>query len=277
MRLCFIYQDDFAERVIGNLCNASNFCRACGLTCEYCRLEYGSFAEDVYYVYKAPSNLPAFIEDPEKYLPKKTPRCDVIIAIGLHPDILLSLPSMALNAKARAIIIPIENRSWCPPALREQLKERFDEIGIEYSFPKPFCSLEDADQPTIRAFIKRYSIGKPLVEVEVKGDIIANANTIRSAPCGSTWYVTRCMVGRRVSEIEDVVAVAHHSYPCTASMEIDPEIGDAILHKAGYIIREAVKRAVEKEYHRKTEATPKTERRKTFLIVKNDRYHGEHV
>jgi len=27
-------------------------------------------------------------------------------------------------------------------------------------------------------------------------------------------------------------------------MEIDPEIGDTILHKAGYMIREAVKNAI---------------------------------
>ena len=251
MRLCFIYQDEFAERVIGNLCNTANFCKACGLTCENCRLGYGSFAGDINYVYRIPSNLPAFIEDPEKYLPRKIPKCDVIIAVGLHPDILLSLPSIALDVEAKAIIVPIENKGWCPLGVRKQLKERFDEINIEYSFPKPFCSLEDFSQPTIRAFIERYKIGKPIVKVEVKSDIIAKANTIRSAPCGSTWYVVQCIKGRKISEIEDAVAVAHHSYPCTASMEIDPEIGDAILHKAGYIIREAVKKAIEEARRQK--------------------------
>ncbi|MCD6464917.1 hypothetical protein J7L27_00935 [Candidatus Bathyarchaeota archaeon] len=35
-----------------------------------------------------------------------------------------------------------------------------------------------------------------------------------------------------MSKIDDVVAKAHHSYPCTASMEIDGEIGDATLHKS---------------------------------------------
>jgi len=245
LRLCFIYQDEFAERIIGNLCNASSFCRACGLACDYCRLGYGSFAEDIHYVHKVPSNLPAFVEEPEKYLPKKMPECDVIIAVGLHPDILLSLSSIALDAEAKAIIIPVENKNWCPPGVRKQLKEKFNEINIEYSFPKPFCSLEDSSQPIIDAFMERYKIGKPIVKVEVKGDIIVNANTLRSAPCGSTWYVTRCIRGRKISEIEEVVAIAHHSYPCTASMEVDPEIGDAILHKAGYIIREAVKKAIE--------------------------------
>ncbi len=33
--------------------------------------------------------------------------------------------------------------------------------------------------------------------------------------------------------------------PCTASMDKDPQIGDTILHKAGYIIREAVEEGME--------------------------------
>ena len=40
--------------------------------------------------------------------------------------------------------------------------------------------------------------------------------------------------------IRDVIAKAHHSYPCTATMETDPEIKEPILHKAGYLIRAAV-------------------------------------
>jgi hypothetical protein len=64
----------------------------------------------------------------------------------------------------------------------------------------------------------------------------------RSAPCGSTWYVAKKLIGEEVKKegIRDVVAKAHHSYPCTATMAVDPEIGEPILHKAGFQIREAV-------------------------------------
>lgn len=41
-------------------------------------------------------------------------------------------------------------------------------------------------------------------------------------------------------ELLDRISESHHSYPCTASMEKDREIGDTILHRAGYIIRAAV-------------------------------------
>ncbi|MBS7654261.1 DUF166 domain-containing protein [Candidatus Bathyarchaeota archaeon] len=244
MHICFIYQDPFAERVIGNLCNADNFCRACSLLCERCRLKYGSFAGDIQYVHRISANLPAFIEEPRIFLPENMPECDVLIAVALHPDILLAIPQAAQESNAKAVIVPIEDKRWCPPGVRQQMKKKLDETGIEYAFPKPFCSLEPFNQPVIENLVKRYAIGKPEVEVEVRGGFIANANVVRSAPCGSTWYVAQQIRGKKISEIEEAVAVAHHSYPCTASMEVDPEIGDTILHKAGYIIREAVKNAI---------------------------------
>ncbi len=244
MHICFIYQDPFAERVIGNLCNADSFCKACSLLCERCRLKYGSFAGDIQYVHRVSGNLPTFIEEPRIFLPENMPECDVLIAVALHPDMLLAIPQAAQESNAKAVLVPIEDKRWCPPGVREQMKNKLDEIGVEYAFPKPFCSLEPFNQPVIENLVKRYAIGKPKVEVEVRGGFISNANVVRSAPCGSTWYVAQQIKGKRVSEIEEVIAVAHHSYPCTASMEIDPEIGDTILHKAGYIIREAVKNAV---------------------------------
>ncbi|MEM3584643.1 MAG: DUF166 family protein, partial [Nitrososphaerales archaeon] len=44
----------------------------------------------------------------------------------------------------------------------------------------------------------------------------------------------------KIYNIEQIVSKAHHGYPCTASMDFDPELKDTILHKAGYIIRDAV-------------------------------------
>ena len=54
--------------------------------------------------------------------------------------------------------------------------------------------------------------------------------------------LARKLIGKEVrkEEIRDIVAKAHHSYPCTATMAVDKEIGEPILHKAGYLIREAV-------------------------------------
>ena len=64
---------------------------------------------------------------------------------------------------------------------------------------------------------------------------------------GSTWFVAKQLEGVEVDnkrELYDRISESHHSYPCTASMERDRELGDTVLHKAGYLIREAVERAL---------------------------------
>jgi hypothetical protein len=251
LRLLVIYNDEFAERVVGNLVNTSNYCKSCGFTCTFCRQLYGSFAADIQGVYKTPPSLPAFIEEPEKLLPRNPLLCDIILAIGLHHDMLAATPTLAKKARAKAVIAPLENRAWCPRGLRRQLEESLAEIGVECAVPKPFCSLEESGKPVIDSFIRRYQIGKPQVEVKTAGGRITDAQVLQSAPCGSTWYVAQQIKWTRIADLEDTVAVAHHSFPCTASMDVDPEVGEPILHVAGYAIREAVKKAVSRSLERK--------------------------
>ncbi len=264
MRLYFIYGAqgrDFAEKIIGNLVNYSTFCEACGPGCLKCRISYRSFVDDIVGFHEISGGLPTFIEEPEKYLPEDMPECDIVIAIGLHPDILKSLPLISEKTKAKGVIVPIENSSIsystlksisCPLGLQKQIEPDLEELGVEYAFPKPFCSLEETGKPVIDAFIKRYKIGRPILEVEVETvggeEKIANATTIRSAPCGSTWYVAQQIRWHDAEgrDLEDAISKAHHAYPCTAGMEIDPVLKDTILHKAGYMIREAVKEAISK-------------------------------
>jgi len=251
MRLYIIYGDEFAERVLGNLCNLSTFCQSCNLTCSYCRSTYGSFAQDIYRMDKMPENLPRFIEEPEKHLPESLPNCDLVLAVGMQLDLLSAIPTIVERTNAKGVIVPIENRNWCPPGLKRQLEEKLEEAGIEHAFPKPFCSLEETGRPVIDGFMKRCKIGKPLVEVDVTDGMISDARVIRSAPCGSTWYVVEKIKWSRISQIEDTVAVAHHAYPCTASMDIDPEFNEPILHVGGYNIRGAVKDAIERARKRR--------------------------
>jgi len=68
----------------------------------------------------------------------------------------------------------------------------------------------------------------------------------RSAPCGSTWYVAKKLVGVETKReiLYDAIAKAHHSYPCTATMGVDSELKEPILHVAGYIIREEVEKGL---------------------------------
>lgn len=247
MRLFILYGHDLGERVIGNMVNLPDFCKACDLACSNCRAKYSCFAPDVCGAFRVPDGLPEVIDDPEPYLPKFLPHVDLLLAIGIHPDLLATLPTLARTAHAIAAIVPIEDPNWCPPSLRTELQQSFDNLGIECTFPKPFCDLDAAGGGLVEAFVRRYQIGRPLIEVSLLGNLISEARVLRSAPCGSTWYVAQQIKWSArddLESLEQVVSKAHHGYPCTASMEMDPELKDTILHKSGYIIREAVETAV---------------------------------
>ncbi len=256
MRLYIIYGDEFGERVIGNLMNYSTFCTSCGEACSHCRMEYGSFAGDIFGADRMTSDLPTFIEEPEKYLPKNPPECDIIIAVGLHQDILSSIPVLAERTKAKAVIVPLEDPNWCPTGLQRQVEDALNSMGVEHAFPKPFCILEESGHNTIiDKFIQRYKVGKPVVEVTVKDDIITHTKVLRSAPCGSTWYVMKQIEKRKIESINERISEAHHAYPCTASMQVDKTLGDTVLHVGGYAIRGAVQDAIAKATEKKPELT----------------------
>jgi len=125
---------------------------------------------------------------------------------------------------------------------------------METAFAKPFCAMKpDPNKPNIAAFLDRAGIGYPEIDVSVqksrhgKNTIVA-ANVIRSAPCGSTWFVAKKLMGLEPDQpdIRERISEAHHAYPCTASMEHDKELNDTILHKGGYIIRDAVEESFRK-------------------------------
>ncbi len=246
MKLYVIYGDEFGERFIGNLLNCSTFCETCGLLCEHCRAAYPSYASDFEGVFKVNmTSLPSFIDEPEGYLPSNVGSAEILVVIGVHPDLLLAVPKLIVDSKVKGVIVPIEQSHWCPPAVRNQLKNELEEVGVVSVFPKPFCSLEKVGNGGIvDVFIERYRIGRPKIKVEIVEDVIRRTHVLRSAPCGSTWYIAQQVKGHKVKGIKEVVSKAHHTYPCTASMEIDREIGDTILHKAGYIIREEVLKAI---------------------------------
>jgi len=222
----FVYSGDFAERVIRNLINDPSFCKSCGLYCDHCKYGVYSHVHNIRAAIKLPNTLelPPFIDEPEKYMPKKIPWADLCIASGLHKDLLLEMPSTIKKFGVKGLIVP---------------------------FPKPFCSLEhEKEKPTISRFVTELDVGLPELEISTirrgNSEVIGSVIVRRSAPCGSTWYVAKKIMGveTRREILYDAIAKAHHSYPCTATMNMDPEIKEPILHVGGYIIREAVEKAL---------------------------------
>ena len=253
LTVVFIYSGEFAERVIRNLINDPSFCKSCGLYCDSCKYNVYSHVSNILAAIQipAPFELPAFVDDPEKYMPRKIPKADLCVASGLHKDLLLELPHHIQKVGIEGLIVPIEDFAEVPSGLRKQLEERGVELGLETAFPKPFCSLKSAEgKPTISRFVNELKIGKPLLEISTakrgKHEVIDSTVVRRSAPCGSTWYIAKKLIGvePKKESLYDTVAKAHHSYPCTATMSIDPEVKEPILHVGGFIIREEVEKAL---------------------------------
>ena len=260
LSLVFVYSKDFMERVIRNLINDPCFCQSCGLYCESCKYDVYSFVRNIRAAIQLPdpSELPAFIDNPEEYMPKKLPKVDICLASGLHKDLLLELPQHIRNAGIKALIAPIEDWQEVPTGIRKQLEGRCMELGLECAFPKPFCTLApEKDKPTIARFIKEKKVGRPLLEISTmkigKDEVIEYAAVRRSAPCGSTWYVARKLAGVSTKKdvLYDAIAKAHHSYPCTATMVTDPETKEPILHIGGFTIREEVEKALSNDKKQK--------------------------
>nr|MDO8098388.1 DUF166 family protein [Candidatus Njordarchaeota archaeon] len=246
MRIYVIYNGEFGERVIGNLINDKSFCKVCGASCTDCRWKTNwSYCNMIAGVNSPPENLPTIIDNPQDYLPKDPPRCDVVLSIGIHADLASALPLLAQQTAAKAVIFPVEDPKWMSRGLQYQLEKEMTEIGVETAFPKPFCSLEETGRRVIDSFINELKIGRPLMRVSLKGSRIMDTEVLRSAPCGSTWYIAEQIKNAPILGIEERIALAHHSYPCTASMENDPVLKEKILHKGGYMAREAVKRAID--------------------------------
>jgi hypothetical protein len=255
LTIIFTYSGEFAERVIRNLINDPSFCKSCGLYCDSCKYNVYSHVRNIRAAIElpSPSDLPTFIDEPEEYMPKNIPRADLCIASGLHKDLLLELPRYMKRAEVKGLIVPVEDFVEVPFGLRKQVEERCEELSLEIAFAKPFCSLEThEDRPAISRLVTELKIGRPLLEISTarrgRIEVIESATVKRSAPCGSTWYIAKKLIGTETTPevLRDNVAKAHHSYPCTATMGIDPETKEPILHIGGYIIREAVENAIKK-------------------------------
>lgn len=240
MRISILYTGEFGAKVVGNLVNPSNFCISCGDLCDKCRSGRVSFGDLVYEIHELPTGLPEFIEEPGEFLPEMGV-CDLILAMGIHPDLLAGLPLVVGSTGTRAVIVPVEEPGWAPLGLQKQLSEKLESMGVECEFPKPFCSLEMTGKPVIDEFV-RMGFGRPELEIRLSGDgqTFTHVEVLRDAPCGCTWFVAKKLKWSDVADYKETVSEVHHAYPCTGSMERDTELGDTILHEAGYIIRDAV-------------------------------------
>jgi hypothetical protein len=217
--------DVYGSRIVENICRRG-------------------FAHWIHWLHEFEPPPAGLLDNPEENLPKSVPECDMILSLGLPSDLQYTLPILAKKTRAKAVIAPIDNSNWIPSGLRGQIEKELNDIGVASTFPKPFCALEKTGNPYVDVFAEHF--GRSSLSIRVEEGVIREVQVRRGCPCGSTWFIAEKLIGVEVSRqrVRDEIAKAHHAYPCLASMTMDSELGDAILHKSQYLIREAVEKAL---------------------------------
>jgi hypothetical protein len=67
---------------------------------------------------------------------------------------------------------------------------------------------------------------------------------VRDAACGCARHVAEKLVGTAADDAEQAAGLAHHHYPCMASMGIDPQFNDTLMHVSGNILKEEIGKAL---------------------------------
>lgn len=227
----------FADRVLGNLRDTSGYCTACGPDCNGCRNRYaGRFDRDLAGVVDLPGVLPYVLEKPADHVPRDVPRHDVLLAVAIHEQILVEIAETCRRWGTRGIVVPLEAPDWISGAARAEIHRICERQGIEVAFPKPFCAFRPPQGGVLAAFREQFHVGCPDVALTVEDGVITDVDVRISAACGATYCVARWLAGRRVDENLEIEVISRrwHAFPCTASMERDPELHDETpLHVAG--------------------------------------------
>ena len=190
---------------------------------------------------KLPKFLPPIIDEPDEFLPTQIPGADLLLSLVETSQAALLVPANSKKANVKSVIFAVDNGKWMPAGLKNQLERELAAHGIKSAFPKPFCSLTEIGDRYIDAFARRF--GKPVLRIKCR-NVLDEIEVVRGAPCGSTHHMARECVGVRVEDAREKCALAAHHYPCLASMEMDAEIGDTLMHRSGFIVMGEVERAV---------------------------------
>jgi hypothetical protein len=192
------------------------------------------------------------VDYPEDFLPKELPPSDLILSFAEQRGVAELLPELARMTGAKAVLAPVDNEAWLPRGLARQLRDWLDKIGVSCATPKPLCSLTEVDYGVTRrqriryedAFIAEFAhyFGKPEINLEIDPVTrqIVSAVVQRDAVCGCARYVAEKLVGVSVEDAEINAGLAHHHFPCLASMGKDPDFGDTLMHISGNVLKDNI-------------------------------------
>jgi len=192
--------------------------------------------------------LPPVLDDPQEHLPHVLPQTDLLLVLTESAGMTDLSSDIAQLCGAQAVIVPVDRRSWAPPGLLRQVKQRLEALGIDSTFPMPFCSLAPRKEqhPLIQAFAQCY--GRPELVCRSSNGHISGCELLRETPCGNTRYIVERLVDVPVEEAAEQAGLLHHYYPCWGGMETDPVRGShTLLHVAAKMAQKSVERALKKD------------------------------
>ena len=206
--------------------------------------------------WKAPAVLPPVMDYPEDYLPDELPPADLILSFAEVPGVAELLPDIAQMTGAKAVLAPVDSEAWLPRGLARQLRGWLEDIGVTCVTPKPLCSLTEThyllarrqkieyDDPWIAAFARHFGQPALRLEIDPQTRLITSAEAVRDAVCGCARHAAQGLVGVSADEAEQQAGLLHHHYPCLASMGIDSDFSDTLMHVSGNLLKDNVGRQV---------------------------------
>jgi hypothetical protein len=206
-------------------------------------------------LWRAPVAYPPVIDYPEDLLPESLPMADLILSFGEHKGLAELLPDIARMTGGRAVVAPVDREEWLPRGLARQLRHWLGEMDVTCVTPKPLCTLTEThyntkrhrieyDDPLIAEFARHFGRPEFRVSVDAETHDITEISVVRDAVCGCGRYVAKELLGVPAEDAEQLAGLLHHHYPCLASMGIDPDFNDTIMHVSGNIMKAQIKREV---------------------------------
>ena len=194
-----------------------------------------------------PASLPSIIDDADEFLPKELPAAELLISLGEHPGVAQMIPNMVRRSGASAVIAPADNRAWLPIGLARQIQKKMESTGVDMVYPVPFCSLteKDSQNPYIQEFARHF--GRPEVDMEFYQDDrhrVGKVTVNREAPCGSTRFLADRLVGVWFRDATEQAGLLHHQFPCMATMAMDREFADTLMHRAGNMLKQTIQQSI---------------------------------
>jgi hypothetical protein len=211
--------------------------------------------------WQAPAAFPLMVDYPEDFLPASLPATDLVCAFAEHKGVIELLPDIVRMTGGSAVLAPVDSEAWLPRGLARQLKEWLDRMGVACATPKPLCSLteydygvtrrqrQNYDNPLIAEFARYF--GQPSFDVTVDPDTsqISAAQVKRDAVCGCARYVAEHLIGVSADEAVEKSGLLHHHFPCLASMGVDSDFGDTLMHISGNVFRDDIAAQVKPYTH----------------------------